>query len=271
MPSTYAHYRMGQEVLGKVSDSVAEVIQQYPDLYNIGLHGPDLLFYYNALNKNHVNTAGVALHKLPGRFFFERTAELIRSRQLDPAYLAHAYGYICHFALDVSCHRFVEEQIKTTGVGHLALETELDRRLLTMDGKNPLAARVTGHLIPGRETAEVIKDFYPGLTTEEILKSIKDMGFYLNLLVSPGRIKYGFKVNCLKLVGKFDSVGGLLMDRKEKTACKESVDRLLELYEQGKKLAVRLIEEYMAYIKKEAELDSLYDYNFNSILVSDKE
>ena len=42
MPSTYAHYRMGQEVRQRLSEPDKKVIEQYPDLYNIGLHGPDL-------------------------------------------------------------------------------------------------------------------------------------------------------------------------------------------------------------------------------------
>ena len=104
MPATYAHYRMGQEVLRQLSGSIREAIEQYPDLYNIGLHGPDLLFYYNAFGRNHINSIGVQLHKYPGSFFFKRTGELIQRKRMDPAYLSHAYGFLCHFALDVSCH-----------------------------------------------------------------------------------------------------------------------------------------------------------------------
>ncbi len=266
MPATYAHYRMGQEVLRQLSGSIREAIEQYPDLYNIGLHGPDLLFYYNAFGRNHINSIGVQLHKYPGSFFFKRTGELIQRKRMDPAYLSHAYGFLCHFALDVSCHGFVDGQVADTGVKHLALESDLDRRLLLMDGKEPMSTRVTGHLIACKATTEVIKDFYPGLTAKEVYKSIKDMVFYLNFLVSPGKLKRGLIVNALKLAGEYDTIGGLLINQEENPAATKSVDHLLELYDKGRELAVRLIQEYEEYLLGKKELDAVYHYNFESIL-----
>ncbi|MCI5586259.1 MAG: zinc dependent phospholipase C family protein [Lachnospiraceae bacterium] len=266
MPSTYAHYRMGQEVRQQLTGSVREAIEQYPDLYNIGLHGPDLLFYYKALGRNHVNSTGVELHKHSGSFFFKEAGEMIRMKGMNPAHLSHAYGYLCHFALDVTCHGFVNGQIKDTGVKHLALESELDRRFLLMDGKDPVATLVTGHLIPSEETAGVIKDFYPELTTKEVYRSIKDMVFYLNFLVSPGKVKRGFIVNVLKLAGQYDPIGGLLIQRAENPAARGSVDHLLKLYDKGRGLAIRLIKEYEEYLAGKKELDTIYRYNFETVL-----
>ena len=265
MPSTYAHYRMGQEVIQRLSEPDKKVIEQYPDLYNIGLHGPDLLFYYKALGRNHVNSMGFGLHKYPGRYFFERAAGILKKKRLEPAHLSYVYGYLCHFALDVTCHGFVNGQIKDTGVGHLALETDLDRRLLLMDGKEPMSTRVTGHLIPSSHSARVIRDFHPGITVEEAYKSIEDMVFYLNALISPGRLKRGLLVGGLKPVGQYDNVGGLLMKPLENPKATKGVDHLLELYRQGRDLAVELIGEYSHYLKGEQELGCLYDCNFESV------
>lgn len=50
MPSTYAHYRMGQEVIKQVSAPVRDIIMKHKQLYDIGLHGPDILFYYHPAN-----------------------------------------------------------------------------------------------------------------------------------------------------------------------------------------------------------------------------
>lgn len=264
MPSTYAHYRMGQEVRQRLSASPKKIIEQYPDLYNIGLHGPDLLFYYKALSKNHVNSMGFGLHRYPGSYFFGRAARILKEKQQEAAHLSYVYGYLCHFALDFTCHGFVNGQIKGTGVGHLALETDLDRRLLLMDGKEPMSTLVTGHLIPSSHSADVIKDFHPGITKEEAYKSIKDMVFYLNFLVSPGKLKRALLVNGLKLAGQYDNVGGLLMNPQENPKATEGVNHLLELYQQGRDLAVRLIEEYSLYGTGKKEPDSIYDYNFES-------
>ncbi|MGN0307153.1 MAG: zinc dependent phospholipase C family protein [Lachnospiraceae bacterium] len=265
MPSTYAHYRFGQEVRLQLSKPIKERIDSYPELFNIGLHGPDLLFYYHALSKNHVNTTGHELHGLPGSYFFSRAAKVIKEQGEDWAYLSYVYGYLCHFALDVSCHGFVNGQIKETGVDHLSLESDLDRRLLLMDGREPLSAKLTRHLIPGFHTAEVIRKFHPGITTEEIYKSIKDMVFYLNALVSPGKLKRSLLIGALKAAGKYDSLGGLLIRKEENPAATKSIEKLLKLYEQGKELGVRLIEEYKDYLDGERNRDSIYDYNFESI------
>ena len=50
MPTSYAHYKFGQEVKSRLTGETAEIIAEFPQLFHIGLHGPDLLFYYNALS-----------------------------------------------------------------------------------------------------------------------------------------------------------------------------------------------------------------------------
>ena len=49
MPSTYAHYRFGREVAQSLSPQNKSIVQTYPELYAIRLHGPDLFFYYQPL------------------------------------------------------------------------------------------------------------------------------------------------------------------------------------------------------------------------------
>ena len=61
MPSTYAHYIFGQQIRGRLSGYERKVIDKYPELFNIGLHGPDILFYYRPLGKNKVNQLGSRL------------------------------------------------------------------------------------------------------------------------------------------------------------------------------------------------------------------
>ena len=55
MPSTYAHYRLGQEVLDNLSGGIKSTILNHKQLYDIGLHGPDILFYYKPLFSCEVN------------------------------------------------------------------------------------------------------------------------------------------------------------------------------------------------------------------------
>ena len=54
MPSTYAHYRLGQKVLDNLTGGIKSTILNHKELYDIGLHGPDILFYYKPLFFAHV-------------------------------------------------------------------------------------------------------------------------------------------------------------------------------------------------------------------------
>ena len=94
MPSTYAHYRMGQEVIKQLSDPVREIIMENKELYDIGLHGPDILFYYHPLKVDPVNSIGYRLHEHSGKFFFERAAKVIENSSRKKEELAYIFGFI---------------------------------------------------------------------------------------------------------------------------------------------------------------------------------
>lgn len=266
MPTSYAHYKFGQEVKSRLSGDIAEIIKEHSALYHLGLHGPDLLFYYNALKKNRINATGFGLHEYSGRYVFERAGKVIREQGMSRAHQAYIFGFICHYSLDVSCHGCVNAFDATGIAGHLEIEAELDREMLIRDGKDPSKTILTNHLSRGKDNAEVIKDFFPGITTDEIEKSIKDMIFYLNFLVARGKGKRWLFKNGLKLVGKYEQFGGLMINEEKNHECDETVERLLDLYRDAIDLAVKLIQEYPAYLKGEMELDSVYKYNFDSEL-----
>ena len=101
MPSTYAHYRMGKELIKALPESRQTIIRNNMELYLIGLHGPDILFYYKPLKRNHVNSVGYGMHERSGREFFENAAKVIKAHHGESAYKAYVYGVICHFSLDV--------------------------------------------------------------------------------------------------------------------------------------------------------------------------
>ena len=72
MPSTYAHRRFGADVLALLPDGLRATLEQHRELYDMGLHGPDLMFYYKALQSNPVNRLGNAMHEQKGEVFHPR-------------------------------------------------------------------------------------------------------------------------------------------------------------------------------------------------------
>ena len=73
MPAAYAHYTFGEKVLEHLDDDLKGLLSKHRDIFNIGLHGPDILFYYKPLSSNHVNqTAMSCMKKLRTAFLNER-------------------------------------------------------------------------------------------------------------------------------------------------------------------------------------------------------
>ena len=93
MPSTYAHYRMGQEVYRNLTGKPKQIIEKYKELYDIGLHGPDILFYYKPLFANPVNQVGYAMHDRPGIEFFRQASLVMQKAENKEACEAYIYGF----------------------------------------------------------------------------------------------------------------------------------------------------------------------------------
>ena len=47
MPAMYAHDTFGRKVAAKLPLLVKRPILQYPQMFRVGLQGPDVLFFYN--------------------------------------------------------------------------------------------------------------------------------------------------------------------------------------------------------------------------------
>ena len=62
MPTTYAHWRFGNVSLNSLDEKYKTIINKYRSLFDIGVHGPDIFFYYNALKHNDVNRYGSRMH-----------------------------------------------------------------------------------------------------------------------------------------------------------------------------------------------------------------
>ena len=70
MPTTYAHDLFGKEVYKRLPSDMKALIRRHGDLYRIGLHGPDILFYY-MVSKNPVTQFVIEMHHEKARAFYE--------------------------------------------------------------------------------------------------------------------------------------------------------------------------------------------------------
>ena len=260
MPSTYAHRRFGADVLTLLPEELRRVLEQHRELYDMGLHGPDLLFYYKALQSNPVNQLGNAMHEQKGEVFFTRARRVMENapEASQNAALAYALGFVCHFALDSTCHPYVEQYVRSSGVSHCEIETEFDNALMREDGRDPMRFFTASHIRPSRENAEVVAPFYEGVTVAETYAAMKGMLTVHHLLQARNPLKRWVVLTGMRVAGKYEFMHGLVANPQPNPKCEQSTRRLEALYQKAVPLAVRLITEYAAG----APLDRAYQHTF---------
>ncbi len=246
MPSTYAHFYFGEQVAARVGNDLQQLIFRKLPYYQIGLHGPDILFYYKPFSTNPVNQTGVALHRQPAEKFLAAAPKAI-SKSGDPeAATDYILGFICHFMLDSECHPYVNDLMEATGLSHYEIETEFERTLMLKNKLDPLSYRPTGHLTATPEIAECIACFFEeyGVSAKQIRQSVKSMRLYLNLLVTPKSWQRSLVSGALKISGSYETMKGLLMNRQPNPLCSEGYKELSRLLEEAVKPTADLITEY---------------------------
>lgn len=262
MPAAYTHYRFGRDVLRLLPPEKRQVISGHRALYDIGLHGPDIFFFYRPLTDNAVARMGHSLHRQTGATVLRRMAALLCQAPSEAA-TAYLYGFLCHFALDSACHGYVG-QMEALGVGHSLLETQLDRSYLVEDRLDPERVNPTGHLKPSPEAARVIAAFFPQVTEREVEASVRDMIRVQQLLLPTSHAKRTMLQGAARFLKK-DYVAEMVMPTRESLACRQMVARLRAMYEAALPVAVSLIEDF-------PRLDhSAYAYNFEGIRVGEEE
>lgn len=261
MPTTYAHYTFGQEVLKSLNEDTINIINKNIELYNIGLHGPDILFYYNALKSNKISKLGHNLHKKQGSVIFDYARKIIKESSDSQAASAYIFGFICHFMLDSSLHPYIRQK-EGEMLTHSTIETELDRLFMLKNNLDPISFKPTSHIIPTEKNSQVISGFFEEVTKDDVFKALKSMKFYLNFLVSPSRIKRNLISAGLKLSGNYEGMIGLLMSYEPVEECKQINEKLYQLYKEAIKPTAQLIEEYKTAIYNNNNLNDRFNKDF---------
>ncbi|MDD6035254.1 MAG: zinc dependent phospholipase C family protein [Lachnospiraceae bacterium] len=241
MPATYTHFKFGQDVKQRLPKRLRRIVSLEEDLFDIGLYGPDILFYYHAAVANPVSLTGFRMHKRNAYAFFKRSLSLTA----DEKALAYMFGFICHFVLDGQCHDYIAEYEKKYGVRHLEIETELDRSLMVTDGLNPFEYPLAGHVVPSVENAEVIQRFFPWLSVRQVKGALRDMLRCHRFLSAKGAMKRVMLQVLFAATGTYRLLYGLVIKKRPSVRCVESCRDLRKIYRQCVDMAVSMIEEYM--------------------------
>ncbi|MCD8041180.1 MAG: zinc dependent phospholipase C family protein [Clostridia bacterium] len=264
MPSTYAHYLFGENVAGSLTGSLAEKVAHNRQLFYIGLHGPDILFYYKPLSKNKVNSLGYAMHEQPAADFFKRAADMLELPCDKDASVAYLAGFVCHYALDKACHGYIEKKIQVSGISHSEIENELDRFLINYSGKSLRHTDLTAHIAATDKNAAVIAPFFKDVMPQQVKSALKSMKFYNGLLIG-NRAYKRFLVNfSLAVSGKYKKLKCMLMHKKPLKGCEDSNKRLFELFTGAIGDCVALENTFYGFINGKNNLDERFNFTFGA-------
>lgn len=181
MPAAYAHMIFGKEVKAILPIASQELSSRYPELFGIGLQGPDILFYYHPSDTQSYVLYGHNIHKRPAADFFCNALEQMEKLADVEKEKATAYlmGFLCHFILDSNCHPIVRKHTIPGKASHRQIEREFDRFLMENDKVRPEWFIPWTRTVPMAEKhAEIIGLFYPEAGEKVIRRGIRNMRLY---------------------------------------------------------------------------------------------
>ena len=266
MPAAYAHYRFGQAVFSRLPQDKQSVVQANRALYDLGLHGPDLLFYYRPLSHDPLKHRGSAMHQAAAADFFCPAGKLLDSDPESEALAAYLWGFLCHFALDLHCHAYIAGAETGDGPGHFEMEADFDRLLLDEAGLAVKTDNITGHIKPTRAGARLVSKLFPGVSAGQLYRAAREMIVNLYFLSSQNRLIRGLVKAALKISGRYQKLGPMLLQTEPNPRCTESRRQLMALYTLAQDTALELIERFRDSARGLREFDQLYQYNFDGQL-----
>jgi len=261
MPSGYAHHRFGTQIIPLMPADVRGPIVRHRVLFDMGLHGPDFLFFHHFVKKTPLFHLGSVYHEKSGRDFFEQCCAHVKQHPSEAAF-AYLHGLLAHYCLDTQCHPFVYAMTDDTGVNHAELETEFDRYLMQLDGiKKPHEVSSIRHLKLSKNEFSVVAGFFPEISAKDAALCIRNMVLARQLLTLPTTAGHSAVVKFTQIAG--GNTAGQVMTIGPNPKCDHLDGKLLALYEQALAKFPDLLEQLNHHMAYGEPLGEDFKANFN--------
>lgn len=260
MPANYAHYRFGVAMLSKMPADIARTVKRFRQLFDVGLHGPDLFFYYNPLLRTKIGALGTRFHGQTGQEFFGRVCRSLRLHPTE-AGQAYLYGLLCHYALDTVCHPFINNAARESGISHKEIEAEFERFLLEADGKTPPNTQdLSRHirLTPGE--CETVAKFYPPATAAQIRDCVRNMAALTKLFSAPEGTGRAVLQKGVQLAAK--NAADMMIPAAANPRCAHWNEPLMALYEKAGAQFPAMLTQLSAHMTYNAALGTEFAGDF---------
>ncbi len=257
MPTNYAHYRFGTQALSQMSPDLQRPIQRFRRMFDMGLHGPDLLLYYNPLMQNELSALSRQLHSQSGREFFIQAIDVLKATPSEAA-RAYLYGLLCHYCLDSVCHPLVHSETDAGAFGHIELEVEFDRFLLDLDGMVPPCRQdMSRHMKLTRGECVTVAQFYPNVSPEAIHRCVTTMAAGTRVLAGKHRKLLGKALSLLP----GNAIQHLMLPHANHK-CFHLNSAMLDRYAQACLRFPAMVEQLTAHLDYNAPLGEEFDPSF---------
>ena len=261
MPTTYTHWRFGDKCIKTLPEDLQEIINNNREIFDFGVHGPDIFFYYNSLKYNDINQYGHDLHEIFFKDTLEKMKPLYKACDDKEAALSYLLGFCAHFTLDSYCHGYIDMVAESGLVSHGKIESQLDRYFLIKDGYDPNKQSVTFSLKPSKKLGHVIGQLFPEQGEKVCTKTIKDQLFYLNMLRDDSKLKRALLMKVMD-IANVKSFKELLLTDKNDPRCKATNERLNKYFKVANRHYPILATNLVKYLNDEEELDPYYCNHF---------
>lgn len=182
--------------------------------------------------------------------------------------LAFLFGFILHYALDRTGHKYVNEMVNQGVASHFTIEAEFDRMLLCMDGYDPLTHKVTDHIHPTLEVAENIKQFFPGASTLDMYGTLRMQKLILSFFTLPTRVPRKVFTTVTEKAG-FQKYTDLFMTEEPDPRCFDTNDVLLDILNSTVDEGVEFVTTLLDRLTGKLEWDDRFNYNFDGQYVGE--
>ncbi|MBR4470849.1 MAG: zinc dependent phospholipase C family protein [Erysipelotrichaceae bacterium] len=261
MPTTYAHWRFGCDCIETLPEDLKNVIQKNRELFDLGVHGPDIFFY--DLKRPELFDFGSKMHRQSGRTFFESAIRTYQSYDdRKDAMLAYMLGFLSHFVLDSQTHGYVNRKDKLSpSLSHNKIESEYDGHLIRKDGLKVAKANRAKSLKPDADKAKIIARFFP-YDEKAVLRTIKGQLLVISGLYCRTDLKRKALAAILEKMGKFD-YRDLIVQKTELDLCKDSNLRLDKLMAYALETYPVLADSLMNSLRTGSLLCDYFDHDYD--------
>lgn len=262
MPDTTAHHYFGQEVYKELRDDIRAFLSAHKSIFDLGLQGPDLLFYYKPFRSdNPVRALGIGIHHQPARGRMQAAAEALRQKT-DEAALAYLLGYACHWALDSAFHGDIARMAPSSNE-HFQLEAELDRQIILGHyARNPL--RFSRWRLTQTDMAGYgwLRTVYPELNDGECRECAQSITYFMRLINAQTPLRLAAAAVAERLSGHPGMFRSTMVPRRLNVRFQAAAGQLYARLEGVATRGVAATEAVWACVQEDMPLPELFQKDF---------